>query len=64
MTQPRPASSPPTRMAMRGPNLSCSRPAGIMVMAKNAHIVEYGSAMSALLQPHDAGMPARTTLQM
>ena len=49
---------------MRGPNLSCSRPAGIIVMAKNAHIVEYGSAMSALLQPHDAGMPARTTLQM
>ena len=49
---------------MRGPNLSCSRPAGIIVMAKNAHMVEYGSAMSALLQPHDAGMPARTTLQM
>ena len=49
---------------MRGPNRSCSRPAGIMVMAKKAHMVEYGSAMSALLQPQDAGMPARTTLQM
>ena len=48
---------------MRGPNRSCRRPAGIIVMAKNAHISEYGSAMSALVQPHEAGMPARTTLQ-
>ena len=49
---------------MRGPNLSCSRPAGIMVIAKNAHMVEYGSAMSALLQPQATGSRQRTTLQM
>ena len=48
---------------MRGPKRSWSRPAGIIVIAKKAHIVEYGRAMSALLQPHEAGMPALTTLQ-
>ena len=49
---------------MRGPNRSCRRPAGIIVMAKKAHMAEYGMAVSAFVQPHEGGMPARTTLQM
>jgi hypothetical protein len=35
-----------------------------MMIAKTMHMTEYGIALSALVHPHESGMPALMTLQM
>jgi len=51
-TRPMPSTIPPSAAMRRGPTLSCSRPAKIIVMAKAPVATVKGKAASALLQCH------------
>ena len=48
---PAPVRTPPSDATSRGPSLSCSRPAGIIMSAKQAIASVYGSVACVFVQP-------------